>query len=105
VLNYSTIRNDSDESPEDLGPESEEEDEEVNPYPLEGKYKDEDERERCVTPVHVRVACLIQEIVSWICPKLSVKRSWLADLKRCSAFKTSVTSTPCCAPRDMAERT
>lgn len=28
------------------GPESEDEEEEVNPYPLEGKYKDEDDRER-----------------------------------------------------------
>jgi hypothetical protein len=37
------------------GPESEDEDEEANPYPLEGKYKDEDDRERhgvfCCNPV------------------------------------------------------
>lgn len=83
-----------------------EDEEERNPYPLEGKYVDEADRQRCACSAALSVvqvlngspACvrtLAPWVDSWRCLRLSGRSSSRSGKRRCSAYRTSATSTRC----------
>jgi hypothetical protein len=68
------------------GPESEEDDVEENPYPLEGKYVDEYDRQRYATTFTPSASRPAEELAdSWKCLRLNAKRSLRNALKNSNA--------------------
>jgi hypothetical protein len=76
------------------GPESEEDDVEENPYPLEGKYIDEYDRQRYAAILTTLVSLPPEDFKgSWKCPKSNAKKSLPNVLRNFSASWTNGTLT------------
>jgi len=74
------------------GPESEEE----NPYPLEGKYIDEYDRQRYIATLSPCVQGPAKSFIGfWKCPKSSERRSLPRDWRSSNALQTNGILTKC----------